>query len=144
MDMARDQTIRTEVYDAIQVVLATHEILVSPTLAAMPVDNASNGDTQGQTHVDGVEVDPLIGWRLTYLTNFSGHPTISIPAGLSGGLPYRHAAHRPPLWRRRRARRRRGGRADAPVARRLSHLRAAAAFAVLFAQFAATRVRANA
>ena len=87
MDLANDQAIRSEVYDAIQGVLATHEILVSPTLAAMPVDNASNGDTQGPTHVDGVEVDPLIGWCPTYLTNFSGHPSVSVPAGLSDGLP---------------------------------------------------------
>jgi len=87
VDLARDQAIRSEVYDAIQGVLATHQILVSPTLAAMPVDNAANGDTQGPTHVDGVEVDPLIGWCLTYLTNFTGHPSVSVPAGLSGGLP---------------------------------------------------------
>ena len=86
-DLARDQAIRTEVYDAIQGVLATHEILVSPTLAVMPVDNAVNGDTQGPTHVDGIEVDPLIGWCLPYLTNFSGHPSASVPAGLSDGLP---------------------------------------------------------
>jgi amidase len=86
-DIASDQAIRTEVYDAIQGVLATHELLVSPTLAAMPVDNATNGDTRGPTHVNGVEVDPLIGWCLTYLTNFSGHPSASVPAGLSGGLP---------------------------------------------------------
>jgi amidase/aspartyl-tRNA(Asn)/glutamyl-tRNA(Gln) amidotransferase subunit A len=53
----------------------------------MPVDNAIDGDTKGPTHVDGVEVDPLIGWCLTYVTNFSGHPSASVPAGLSGGLP---------------------------------------------------------
>ena len=41
----------------------------------------------GPTHVNGEEVDPLIGWCLTYFTNFSGHPSISVPAGLSGGLP---------------------------------------------------------
>ena len=87
MDLASDQAIRSEVYDAIQGVLATHEILVSPTLGAMPVDNAADGDTKGPTNVDGVEVDPLIGWCLTYLTNFSGHPSASVPAGLSGGLP---------------------------------------------------------
>jgi len=87
MDLARDQAIRTEVYDAIQGVLATHEILVRPTLAAMPVDNAANGDTQGPTLVEGVEVDPLIGWCPTHLTNFSGHPSASVPAGLSNGLP---------------------------------------------------------
>lgn len=87
IDLARDQAIRSEVYDAIQGVLATHEILVCPTVAAMPVDNAANGDTQGPTHVEGVEVDPLIGWCLTYLTNFSGHPSVSVPGGLSNGLP---------------------------------------------------------
>jgi len=87
MDIVRDQAIRTEVYDAIQTVLSTHDLLVSPTVACMPVDNATDGDTKGPTQVDGVEVDPLIGWCLTYLTNFSGHPTASIPAGLSDGLP---------------------------------------------------------
>ncbi len=61
MDVANDQAIRSEVYDAIQGVLATHRLLVSPTLAAMPVDNATNGDTRGPTHVNGAEVDPLIG-----------------------------------------------------------------------------------
>src|SRR5271166_824419 len=87
MDLAGDQAIRSEVYDAIRDVLASHEILASPTLAAMPVDNAANGETRGPTHLDGVEVDPLIGWCLTYPTNFSGHPSASVPAGLSGGLP---------------------------------------------------------
>ena len=53
----------------------------------MPVDNASDGDTKGPAEVEGVEVDPLIGWCLTYLTNFTGHPSASVPAGLSGGLP---------------------------------------------------------
>ncbi|HLJ71328.1 MAG TPA: amidase family protein [Roseiarcus sp.] len=87
MDIVHDQAIRSEVYDAIEAVLAKYDLIVSPTLAAMPVDNAADGDTKGPTHVDGVEVDPLIGWCLTYLTNFSGHPSASIPAGLSGGLP---------------------------------------------------------
>jgi amidase/aspartyl-tRNA(Asn)/glutamyl-tRNA(Gln) amidotransferase subunit A len=87
MDITGDQAIRSEVYDAIQGVLATHELLVSPTLAAMPVDNATNGETKGPTHINGVEVDPLIGWCLTYLANFTGHPVASIPAGLSDGLP---------------------------------------------------------
>jgi amidase len=87
MEVAADQAIRSEVYDAIQDVLATHEILVSPTLAAMPVDNTADGDTKGPAVVDGEEVDPLIGWCPTYFTNFSGHPSASVPAGLSGGLP---------------------------------------------------------
>ena len=87
MDVVHDQAIRTEVFDAIQGVLAKYEILVSPTLACLPVDNKADGNTKGPTHVNGDEVDPLIGWCLTYVTNFSGHPSASLPAGLSGGLP---------------------------------------------------------
>jgi amidase/aspartyl-tRNA(Asn)/glutamyl-tRNA(Gln) amidotransferase subunit A len=35
-----------------------------------------------------VEIDPLIGWCLTYFVNFTGHPAASIPAGMSeDGLP---------------------------------------------------------
>jgi amidase/aspartyl-tRNA(Asn)/glutamyl-tRNA(Gln) amidotransferase subunit A len=30
-----------------------------------------------------VKVDPLIGWCLTYLFNFTGHPAASVPAGLT-------------------------------------------------------------
>jgi amidase len=87
MDVVRDQAVRTEVYDAIQGVLADRQILVTPTLACMPVDNRTDGNTKGPNQVNGEEVDPLIGWCLTYVTNFSGHPSVSVPAGLSGGLP---------------------------------------------------------
>jgi amidase/aspartyl-tRNA(Asn)/glutamyl-tRNA(Gln) amidotransferase subunit A len=87
MDVWNDMVMRTEVYDAIESVLQNHDLLVSPTLACLPVKNADDGNTLGPTQINGEEVDPLIGWCLTYLTNFSGHPSASIPAGLSGGLP---------------------------------------------------------
>ena len=86
-DIIQTQAIRSEVYDAIEAVLAKHEIFVSPTLACMPVDNAADGNTVGPSSIEGVEVDPLIGWCLTYLTNFTGHPSCSVPAELSNGLP---------------------------------------------------------
>ena len=83
-----DQAIRTEVYDAIQSAFANCDILVTPTLACLPVKNATNGETLGPERVAGEEVDRLIGWCLTYPINFSGNPAASIPAGLSsGGLP---------------------------------------------------------
>jgi amidase len=86
-DIARAQGIRSEVYDALQTALSAYDLLVTPTLAAMPVVNATDGNTVGPSRINGEEVDPLIGWCPTYLTNFSGHPAISIPAGLNKGLP---------------------------------------------------------
>jgi len=87
MDVWNDQIIRTEVYDAIESQLQKFDLLVSPTLACMPVKNSDDGNTLGPSQINGEEVDPLIGWCPTYLTNFSGHPSASIPAGLSGELP---------------------------------------------------------
>ena len=55
----------------------------SPTVACQPVDNAIDGNTVGPSEINGQAVNPLIGWRLTYLTNFTGHPSASVPAGLS-------------------------------------------------------------
>lgn len=87
-ELNEDYVMRTAVYDAIQAVHDEFDLLVSPTLGAMPVPNADvPGETVGPTEIDGVEVDPYIGWCLTYLTNFTGHPAASIPVGLVDGLP---------------------------------------------------------
>ena len=59
----------------------------SATAAALPVPNATDGNTVGPSEIEGVEVDPLIGWCLTYFANFTGHPAASIPAGTADGLP---------------------------------------------------------
>jgi amidase/aspartyl-tRNA(Asn)/glutamyl-tRNA(Gln) amidotransferase subunit A len=87
-DLMRDEELRSEIYDAIQAVLEDHQLLVTPTLACLAVENATDGNTKGPTEINGVEVDPLIGWCLTYPVNFSGHPAASIPAGMAqGNLP---------------------------------------------------------
>ena len=87
-DYMRDQAMRTEVYDAIQGVLDDYDLLVSPTLACLPVDNVAGGNGVGPRSINGEAIDPLIGWCMTYLINYTGHPAASIPAGLSaGGLP---------------------------------------------------------
>ena len=87
LEFFNDQATRSEIYGAIQGVLADYDLLVSPTLACLPVENASDGNTVGPSEVNGEAVDPLIGWCLTYLINFSGHPAASIPAGMVDGLP---------------------------------------------------------
>jgi len=87
MEYFDDNSRRTQIYEALQAVLGAHEMLVSPTLACMPVENLTTGETRGPTIIEGVEVDPVIGWCMTYFTNFTGHPAVSLPAGLSQGLP---------------------------------------------------------
>jgi len=82
-ELMRDEELRSEIYDAIQGVLEDHQLLVTPTLACLPVENATDGNTKGPSEINGAEVDPLIGWCLTYPINFSGHPAASIPAGMA-------------------------------------------------------------
>ena len=87
LDFFHDQAARTEIYDAFQAVLGKYRLLITPTLACLPVDNATDGNTKGPDRVNGEAVDSLIGWCLTYPVNFTGHPAASIPAGLVGNLP---------------------------------------------------------
>lgn len=88
LQQSEDAIIRSEVFDAIQNVFEKYDFLVTPTLAAMPVDNASNGITLGPAAINAVKIDRCIGWCMTYLLNFTGHPAASIPSGLSRtGLP---------------------------------------------------------
>ncbi|MGB3184445.1 MAG: amidase family protein [Ornithinimicrobium sp.] len=86
-DYGQLQVARTEVYDFVQSFFTGHDLLVTPTLACPPVLNSDNGQTIGPGEVNGVAVDPSIGWCLTYPLNFTGHPAASVPAGMADGLP---------------------------------------------------------
>ncbi|MCK0070612.1 amidase [Kordiimonas laminariae] len=84
----RQQSIRGEIFDEFQRVLEGYDAIVSPTLACLPVLNEQNGDTMGPIELEGEQVEPLIGWCMTYFNNFTGHPAANVPAGLSkDGLP---------------------------------------------------------
>jgi Asp-tRNA(Asn)/Glu-tRNA(Gln) amidotransferase A subunit family amidase len=88
VEYRKDEVVRTEIFDAIQDLFDEYDLLVTPTLAVPPFDNADDGNTLGPAEVNGEEVDPLIGWCLTYPINFTGHPAASVPAGSTrDGLP---------------------------------------------------------
>ena len=100
VDHALDDVLRTQVQDGLEDVFEDYDFIVSPTLALPAVKNAADGNTIGPVEIEGRRVEPLIGWCMTYPINFTGHPAISVPAGLtpeSGGP----ADHRPTLRRRR-------------------------------------------
>jgi Asp-tRNA(Asn)/Glu-tRNA(Gln) amidotransferase A subunit family amidase len=83
-----DDVLRTEVFDALEDVLERYDVIVCPTLAVASVPNADDGNTRGPVQINGEPVDPLIGWCMTYPINFTGHPAISVPAGLTpDGMP---------------------------------------------------------
>ena len=86
-EVRQDRVMRTAVLDGLLEATAQHDLLVGPTVTELPVRNAANQVTVGPSMVDGQPVNPLIGWCPTYLTNFSGSPSASIPAGLVDGLP---------------------------------------------------------
>jgi amidase/aspartyl-tRNA(Asn)/glutamyl-tRNA(Gln) amidotransferase subunit A len=76
------------VYDALRLVFDRYDLLVAPTLSCLAVDNAADGNTLGPAEVNGEKINRLIGWCMTFLINFNGHPAASCPAGLAeNGMP---------------------------------------------------------
>ena len=79
---------RTELLDAQQDVFDRYDLILSPVTVCLPVKNGTDRNTKGPTEVNGVPVEPLIGFCETFLFNFTGNPAASAPAGLSeSGLP---------------------------------------------------------
>ncbi|APW99166.1 amidase [Halobiforma lacisalsi AJ5] len=70
-DLARTEPVRTDVFDAVQDVLAEYDVLVTPTLSRVGV---------------GLREDPGVAawdWSLAWPFNWTGHPAASAPAGLT-------------------------------------------------------------
>lgn len=87
-DHMADLAWRTRVFEAVQSVMSRYDAVLSPTLACDPVANDTDRNTLGPSELGGEQVEPLIGWCLTYLANMTGQPAATVPAGLSrAGLP---------------------------------------------------------
>ena len=105
MDLMHDQAIRSEVYDAVQGAFATYDLIVTPTLAAMPVREPRRRQhhrPEQRQRRGGRPADRLV----PHLPDQLHRPPRGVDSGRRGRRPAgRHADHRPPLRRRRRARR---------------------------------------
>lgn len=87
-DLYNFNLIRTDILDNFRDKLDTYDFIISPVSCCHPALNASDRNTKGPASINGKEIDPLIGWSLTYLVNFIGYPAASVPIGLSkDGFP---------------------------------------------------------
>lgn len=59
-----------------------YDLLITPTLALPPFPHP--GWAPGPSEVDGHEINPMLGWLLTYPFNLTGQPAITVPCGFSG------------------------------------------------------------
>ena len=74
--------------EAMGPILEAYDVFVCPTTAlpALPADFDPAGD---EVRINGVPVDPVLGWILTYPFNMLGRcPVLSVPSGRArNGVP---------------------------------------------------------
>ncbi|MFB6163631.1 MAG: amidase [Haloarculaceae archaeon] len=77
--------IQTELYDAVEAVLADHDALAMPVTATPPLEHHEAFPSE----IDGERVTSLpMNWGLAWPFNMTGHPVVTVPAGLTDdGLP---------------------------------------------------------
>ncbi|MBP5342321.1 amidase [bacterium] len=72
--------LRTKLLDCFNNAFNNFDLIISPVTLIPPVLNTSN--TIGPKYIDNKEVNRVIGFTTTYLSNFIGYPSASIPSGI--------------------------------------------------------------
>lgn len=84
VEIGRANVVRETVWHELCRLFLSHDLLICPTTAvpAFPIDSGP------PKMISGKEVNPLLGWFLTYPFNLTGNPVASIPCGVSpDGMP---------------------------------------------------------
>ena len=74
---------RSELLDEFERVLKDYDFIISPITICENVLNSDDFNTLGPKEMNDKEVDQIIGFCLTFLSNFTGHPSASLPIGLT-------------------------------------------------------------
>jgi Asp-tRNA(Asn)/Glu-tRNA(Gln) amidotransferase A subunit family amidase len=84
LDYTTLDTVRTRLYDAVEEALEGYDALICPALATLPLTH----DEPLPTEIDGESVSGLpMDWALSWPFNMTGHPVVTVPAGIADGLP---------------------------------------------------------
>ncbi len=87
-DFLEAHDIAGEMYATFGPLMQRYDIFLCPTLA-VPSVPAEHDQSRDKIEINGVEVDPVLGWTLTYPFNMlSRCPVISVPSGFArNGVP---------------------------------------------------------
>src|SRR5690625_7586881 len=65
-----------------------YDLLVGPAIACLPqrLPNAGDGSTVGPSEINGVPINPQLGWCCTAPRDWTGDAAVAPPAGCSAGF----------------------------------------------------------